>query len=171
MLEHFENPRNVGTLDKEAPDVSSALEKSGQCGLVVRTQLQFALDGRVVECRWKTLGCGALVGSMSWLSEWARSSADRAAGTADGVAHRTARAHGRPAALWRVRVDVVAERGRAGAREAGCEMRRRTLRQAGRWLDVWECMISSANNSMWSPGSKYPSQSGSSPKGRVLPSA
>jgi nitrogen fixation NifU-like protein len=72
MLEHFENPRNVGTLDKAAPDVSTALEKSGQCGLVVRAQLQFGLDGRVVECRWKTLGCGALVGSMSWLSEWAR---------------------------------------------------------------------------------------------------
>ncbi len=71
VLEHFKNPRNVGTLDKEEKNVGTGLVGAPECGDVMR--LQIAVDqetGTIVDAKFKTFGCGSAIASSSLATEW-----------------------------------------------------------------------------------------------------
>ena len=70
MLDHFENPRNVGTLDEDDPSVGTAIITATICGDVTKLQLKFSDDGQIVDAKFKTFGCGAAIASGSLATEW-----------------------------------------------------------------------------------------------------
>jgi len=68
VIEHTENPRNVGTLDKDSPDVGTGLVGAPACGDVMRLQIKVE-DGRITDARFKTFGCGSAIASSSMATE------------------------------------------------------------------------------------------------------
>jgi nitrogen fixation NifU-like protein len=70
VIEHYENPKNVGTLDKEAPDVGTGLVGAPACGDVMRLQIKVSDDGVIQDARFKTFGCGSAIASSSLATEW-----------------------------------------------------------------------------------------------------
>ena len=72
LLDHYENPRNVGTLDKEAPDVGTGLVGAPACGDVMRLQIKVNGEGIIEEARFKTFGCGSAIASSSLVTEWVK---------------------------------------------------------------------------------------------------
>ncbi|HUS92962.1 MAG TPA: iron-sulfur cluster assembly scaffold protein [Phycisphaerae bacterium] len=70
LLDHFRNPRNVGTLDKACPCVGTAVVGSADCGDVVKLQIRVDADGRIVDARFKTFGCGPAIAASSLTTEW-----------------------------------------------------------------------------------------------------
>src|SRR3954463_4821611 len=71
-LEHYENPRNVGTLDKNDPNVGTGLVGAPACGDVMRLQVKISDDGRIEDARFKTFGCGSALASSSLVTEWVK---------------------------------------------------------------------------------------------------
>jgi nitrogen fixation NifU-like protein len=69
MMDHFENPRNVGSLDAEAPNVGTGVVGSPACGDVMKVQIAVE-DGRIAQARFKTFGCGSAIASSSLATEW-----------------------------------------------------------------------------------------------------
>jgi nitrogen fixation protein NifU and related proteins len=65
VVDHFENPQNVGTLDKSADNVGTGLVGAPACGDVMRLQLQISDDGIIEEAKFKTFGCGSAIASSS----------------------------------------------------------------------------------------------------------
>jgi nitrogen fixation NifU-like protein len=72
VIEHYENPRNVGTLDKEDPNVGTGLVGAPACGDVMRLQLKISDDGIVQDAKFKTFGCGSAIASSSLVTEWVK---------------------------------------------------------------------------------------------------
>jgi nitrogen fixation NifU-like protein len=72
VLDHYENPRNVGTLDKEDPNVGTGLVGAPACGDVMRLQLRISDDGVIEEAKFKTFGCGSAIASSSLVTEWVK---------------------------------------------------------------------------------------------------
>ncbi|ABF89450.1 Iron-sulfur cluster assembly scaffold protein IscU [Myxococcus hansupus] len=72
VIEHYENPRNVGTLDKEDPNVGTGLVGAPACGDVMRLQLKISEDGLIEDARFKTFGCGSAIASSSLVTEWVK---------------------------------------------------------------------------------------------------
>jgi nitrogen fixation NifU-like protein len=72
VLEHYENPRNVGTLDKEDPNVGTGLVGAPACGDVMRLQLKISDEGVIEDARFKTFGCGSAIASSSLVTEWVK---------------------------------------------------------------------------------------------------
>jgi nitrogen fixation NifU-like protein len=72
VLEHYENPRNVGTLDKNDPDVGTGLVGAPACGDVMRLQVKISDDGKVLDAKFKTFGCGSAIASSSLVTEWVK---------------------------------------------------------------------------------------------------
>jgi nitrogen fixation NifU-like protein len=70
LLEHYENPRNVGTLDKDDPSVGTGLVGAPACGDVMRLQIKVSEDGVIEDARFKTFGCGSAIASSSLATEW-----------------------------------------------------------------------------------------------------
>ena len=70
LLEHYENPRNVGTLDKDDPSVGTGLVGAPACGDVMRLQIKVSADGVIEDARFKTFGCGSAIASSSLATEW-----------------------------------------------------------------------------------------------------
>lgn len=70
VIEHYENPKNVGTLDKEDPDVGTGLVGAPACGDVMRLQIKVGDDGVIQDARFKTFGCGSAIASSSLATEW-----------------------------------------------------------------------------------------------------
>jgi nitrogen fixation NifU-like protein len=70
VIEHYENPRNVGTLDKEDPDVGTGLVGAPACGDVMRLQIKVGDDGVIEDAKFKTFGCGSAIASSSLATEW-----------------------------------------------------------------------------------------------------
>src|SRR5690606_23278387 len=70
VIEHYENPRNVGTLDKEDPTVGTGLVGAPACGDVMRLQIKVNGDGVIEDARFKTFGCGSAIASSSLATEW-----------------------------------------------------------------------------------------------------
>ena len=70
VIDHFENPRNVGSLDKNAPDVGTGIVGAPECGDVMKLQIQVSADGRIVDAKFKTFGCGSAIASSSLATEW-----------------------------------------------------------------------------------------------------
>ncbi len=73
VIDHYENPRNVGTLDKESDDVGTGLVGAPACGDVMRLQLKIDPETQVVEdAKFKTFGCGSAIASSSLVTEWVK---------------------------------------------------------------------------------------------------
>ena len=72
VLDHYENPRNVGTLDKEDPNVGTGLVGAPACGDVMRLQLKISDDGIIQDAKFKTFGCGSAIASSSLVTEWVK---------------------------------------------------------------------------------------------------
>ena len=71
VIDHYNNPRNVGTLDKEAPNVGTGLVGAPECGDVMRLQIQVNPEtGMIEEAKFKTFGCGSAIASSSLATEW-----------------------------------------------------------------------------------------------------
>jgi len=71
LLDHYENPRNVGTLDKDDPSVGTGLVGAPECGDVMKLQIKVNPDTHVIEdARFKTFGCGSAIASSSLATEW-----------------------------------------------------------------------------------------------------
>ncbi len=72
VLDHYENPRNVGVLDKDAINVGTGMVGAPACGDVMRLQIQVNDDGVIEEAKFKTYGCGSAIASSSLLTEWVK---------------------------------------------------------------------------------------------------
>jgi nitrogen fixation protein NifU and related proteins len=70
VIEHYENPQNVGTLDKNDPDVGTGLVGAPACGDVMRLQIKVDDDGVIRDAKFKTFGCGSAIASSSLATEW-----------------------------------------------------------------------------------------------------
>ena len=70
VIEHYENPRNVGTLDKEDEAVGTGLVGAPACGDVMRLQIKVGDDGVIEDAKFKTFGCGSAIASSSLATEW-----------------------------------------------------------------------------------------------------
>jgi nitrogen fixation NifU-like protein len=70
VVEHAENPRNVGTLDKNDPNVGTGLVGAPACGDVMRLQIKVNDDGVIEDAKFKTFGCGSAIASSSLATEW-----------------------------------------------------------------------------------------------------
>ena len=70
MIDHYENPRNVGTLDKEDSSVGTGLVGAPACGDVMRLQIRVDEDGIIEDAKFKTYGCGSAIASSSLVTEW-----------------------------------------------------------------------------------------------------
>ncbi len=69
LMDHFNNPRNVGTLDDADPQVGTGVAGSPVCGDLLKLQIRVGSDGRITEAKFKTFGCGASVASSSYATE------------------------------------------------------------------------------------------------------
>ena len=72
LIDHFENPRNVGTLDKTDPSVGTGLVGAPACGDVMRLQIKVNDEGVIKDARFKTFGCGSAIASSSLVTEWVK---------------------------------------------------------------------------------------------------
>jgi nitrogen fixation NifU-like protein len=72
VIEHYENPQNVGTLDKEDPNVGTGLVGAPACGDVMRLQLKISDEGVIQDAKFKTFGCGSAIASSSLVTEWVK---------------------------------------------------------------------------------------------------
>ncbi len=70
VIDHYENPRNVGTLDKEDESVGTGLVGAPACGDVMRLQIKVNDDGVIQDAKFKTFGCGSAIASSSLATEW-----------------------------------------------------------------------------------------------------
>jgi len=70
VIDHYENPRNVGTLDKDAVNVGTGMVGAPACGDVMRLQIQVNDDGIIENAVFKTYGCGSAIASSSLVTEW-----------------------------------------------------------------------------------------------------
>jgi len=72
VLDHYENPRNVGSFDKDDPSVGSGMVGAPACGDVMKLHIKVGKDGVIEEARFKTYGCGSAIASSSLVTEWLR---------------------------------------------------------------------------------------------------
>jgi len=72
IIDHYENPRNVGTLDKEDPNVGTGLVGAPACGDVMRLQIRVSDEGVIEDAKFKTFGCGSAIASSSLVTEWVK---------------------------------------------------------------------------------------------------
>ncbi len=72
VIDHTENPRNTGTLDKSDPNVGTGLVGAPACGDVMRLQLKINDEGVIEDARFKTFGCGSAIASSSLVTEWVK---------------------------------------------------------------------------------------------------
>ncbi len=72
VLDHYENPRNVGSLDKNDSDVGTGMVGAPACGDVMRLQIKVSKDGVIEDAKFKTYGCGSAIASSSLITEWVK---------------------------------------------------------------------------------------------------
>ncbi|MBT3697848.1 MAG: Fe-S cluster assembly scaffold IscU [Gammaproteobacteria bacterium] len=72
VLDHYENPRNVGTFDKEDSTVGTGMVGAPACGDVMRLQIKVNGEGVIEDAKFKTYGCGSAIASSSLLTEWVK---------------------------------------------------------------------------------------------------
>ncbi|MGN6670700.1 MAG: Fe-S cluster assembly scaffold IscU [Candidatus Nucleicultricaceae bacterium] len=70
VIDHFENPRNVGSLDKNDPQVGTGLVGAPSCGDVMKLQIKVNDEGVIEDAKFKTFGCGSAISSSSLVTEW-----------------------------------------------------------------------------------------------------
>ncbi|QOJ13779.1 MAG: Fe-S cluster assembly scaffold IscU [Planctomycetia bacterium] len=72
IIDHYQNPRNVGSLDKSAPNVGTGIVGAPECGDVMKLQIQFDENQRIIDAKFKTFGCGSAIASSSLATEWVK---------------------------------------------------------------------------------------------------
>lgn len=72
VLDHYENPRNVGALDKDDPSVGTGMVGAPACGDVMRLMIKVNDEGVIEDAKFKTYGCGSAIASSSLLTEWVK---------------------------------------------------------------------------------------------------
>jgi nitrogen fixation NifU-like protein len=72
VLDHYNNPRNVGSFDKSDPDVGTGMVGSPSCGDVMKLQIRVDENGVISDARFKTYGCGSAIASSSLVTEWVK---------------------------------------------------------------------------------------------------
>ena len=72
VIDHYENPRNVGSLDKNDPAVGTGIVGAPACGDVLKLQIRVSADGVIEDAKFKTFGCGSAIASSSLVTEWLR---------------------------------------------------------------------------------------------------
>ena len=72
VIEHYENPRNVGSFDKDDPTVGTGLVGAPACGDVMKLQLKITDEGIIQDAKFKTFGCGSAIASSSLATEWVK---------------------------------------------------------------------------------------------------
>ncbi len=72
VLDHYENPRNVGSFDKEDDGVGTGMVGAPACGDVMKLQIKVGADGLIEDARFKTYGCGSAIASSSLVTEWVK---------------------------------------------------------------------------------------------------
>jgi len=72
VMDHYENPRNVGALEKEEQDVGTGMVGAPACGDVMRLQIKVNDDGVIEDAKFKTYGCGSAIASSSLVTEWVK---------------------------------------------------------------------------------------------------
>ena len=72
VLDHYENPRNVGSLDKNSSNVGTGLVGAPACGDVMKLQIQVNAEGVIEDAKFKTFGCGSAIASSSLITEWVK---------------------------------------------------------------------------------------------------
>jgi nitrogen fixation NifU-like protein len=70
VIDHYENPRNVGAMDKDAADVGTGMVGAPACGDVMRLQIKVSPNGVIEDAKFKTYGCGSAIASSSLVTEW-----------------------------------------------------------------------------------------------------
>jgi len=72
LLDHYENPRNVGSMDKENKNVGTGLVGAPACGDVMKLQIKVGDEGVIEDAKFKTFGCGSAIASSSLITEWVK---------------------------------------------------------------------------------------------------
>ena len=72
VLDHYEHPRNVGTLDEKSKNVGTGMVGAPACGDVMRLQIEVDNEGVITDAKFKTYGCGSAIASSSLLTEWVK---------------------------------------------------------------------------------------------------
>ncbi|XP_018321541.1 uncharacterized protein LOC108734459 [Agrilus planipennis] len=72
VIDHYENPRNVGSLDKSDENVGTGLVGAPACGDVMKLQIKVDENGKIVDAKFKTFGCGSAIASSSLATEWVK---------------------------------------------------------------------------------------------------
>ena len=72
VIDHYENPRNVGKLDADSDNVGTGMVGAPACGDVMRVQIQVNDEGVIEDAKFKTYGCGSAIASSSLLTEWVK---------------------------------------------------------------------------------------------------
>ncbi|ABU70049.1 MULTISPECIES: Fe-S cluster assembly scaffold IscU [Vibrio] len=72
VIDHYENPRNVGSFDKEDPSVGSGMVGAPACGDVMKLQIKVTPEGIIEDAKFKTYGCGSAIASSSLVTEWVK---------------------------------------------------------------------------------------------------
>lgn len=72
VIDHYENPRNVGSLDKDDKEVGTGMVGAPACGDVMRLQIKVGKDGVIKDAKFKTYGCGSAIASSSLVTEWVK---------------------------------------------------------------------------------------------------
>ena len=72
VIDHYSNPKNVGSLDKNASNVGTGLVGAPECGDVMKLQIEVSDEGQITDAKFKTFGCGSAIASSSLATEWIR---------------------------------------------------------------------------------------------------
>ena len=72
LLDHYENPKNVGSMDKESEEVGTGLVGAPACGDVMKLQIKVNKKGVIEDAKFKTFGCGSAIASSSLITEWVK---------------------------------------------------------------------------------------------------
>ncbi|EGR2796925.1 Fe-S cluster assembly scaffold IscU [Vibrio navarrensis] len=72
VIDHYENPRNVGSFDKDDPSIGSGMVGAPACGDVMKLQIKVTPEGIIEDAKFKTYGCGSAIASSSLVTEWVK---------------------------------------------------------------------------------------------------
>ena len=72
LLDHYENPRNVGSMDKDSTEVGTGLVGAPACGDVMKLQIKVGNEGVIEDSKFKSFGCGSAIASSSLITEWVK---------------------------------------------------------------------------------------------------
>lgn len=72
VIDHYENPRNIGSMDKSSSEVGTGLVGAPACGDVMKLQIRVTSDGVIEDAKFKTFGCGSAIASSSLITEWVK---------------------------------------------------------------------------------------------------